>query len=92
MLINRSILPATDYIIKEFCNKNNLQLTSEGVKYGDTLHWLGDKSAQKVMLYCHGGGYGLPIMAGQVAFLNECQTRLKKEGVDVVVAFIQYGW
>lgn len=75
-----------------------------------TLHWIGNRSAQKVIIYFHGmgqsqhevvlpadycgnlgGGFALPAIRGHVAFLHQCQTRLRSSGQDVLIAFHEYG-
>ena len=47
-------MPSTDVVIKAHCKKHKLQLESETVKYGDTIHWIGDRKAKKVLLYFYG--------------------------------------
>lgn len=45
---------------------------------GARLHWLGSKSAEKVVLYCHGGGYALAAHAGHFEWLFGLQEHLSK--------------
>ncbi|KAH9211043.1 Alpha/Beta hydrolase protein [Leptodontidium sp. 2 PMI_412] len=52
---------------------------------------MGSREAHKVILYIHGGGFGLPPSTGHVKFMAQCRSRLAKAGKEVVVAFVEYG-
>jgi len=58
---------------------------------GGRLHWVGDRAAKKVILYYHGGGFGLPMFNGNMTFFVQCQQKLAEKGKNVVLAFLEYG-
>lgn len=50
------------------------------------VHWIGKKTASKVLLYFHGGGYVLAASAGHMQWLYELQQELSKtQDISVVV-------
>ncbi|EXJ82596.1 hypothetical protein A1O3_06409 [Capronia epimyces CBS 606.96] len=57
---------------------------------GARLHWIGDRSAEKVLLYFHGGGFCLPALNGHILFLNQTQQYLESKGKKIVIAFLEY--
>ncbi|KAH7080777.1 Alpha/Beta hydrolase protein [Paraphoma chrysanthemicola] len=60
---------------------------SEGAK----LHWIGDRSATNVLLYFHGGGFGLPAFPGHIQYLASCMEKAATAGNKLLVAFLEYG-
>lgn len=56
---------------------------------GLKLHWIGPKTAKKVLLYFHGGGYVLSCSAGHYNWLFGLQQALAKEA-SVSVVLVGY--
>jgi len=83
----------TAKVIEARCKTDNLPWNVEDVpnSSGARIHWIGDQSAENVILYFHGGGYGLSAFEGHVMFLAECQKRLREQGRNVVIAMLEYG-
>lgn len=52
--------------------------------------WIGPKRMNKVLFYCHGGGYMISALAAQMNFYRYIQIELEKRGVQVGVAMITY--
>ncbi|KAI1625071.1 Alpha/Beta hydrolase protein [Exophiala viscosa] len=57
---------------------------------GARIHWLGDRSAKKVLLYFHGGGFCFPAFPGHVRMWNQCLQTLNPK-TDIVIAALEYG-
>lgn len=50
------------------------------------MHWLGPKTAEKNLIYFHGGGYALPCSLGHVQWLFDLQKELsKKTSISVIL-------
>ncbi|KAK5044463.1 hypothetical protein LTR84_010744 [Exophiala bonariae] len=77
---NRARLLALSHEVQDVPN-------SDGAK----IHWIGGTAADKVILYFHGGGYGLPAFDGHVIFLSQCAEKLKSQGHNTRVALLEYG-
>ncbi|EXJ92458.1 hypothetical protein A1O3_01009 [Capronia epimyces CBS 606.96] len=86
-----SLLPTGELIPKE-AQKLHLQHEVEDVPAGRgaRIHWLGDRSASKVLLYFHGGGFCFPPLKGHVRFWNESLKALNPKS-DFVIAALEYG-
>lgn len=83
--------PTTDESYLIACKKLNLKPESEILPDGTTAHWLGPKTASKIIVNFHGGGYVLtaaPEMF-EVSWLN--QQFVSKQGIDVALIFLSYG-
>ncbi|GAD94998.1 hypothetical protein MYCGRDRAFT_51536 [Paecilomyces variotii No. 5] len=83
----------TAEIISNYAKERNIEHRVEEIpnSEGARLHWLGNPSARKVVLYYHGGGFAVPILRGHLIFWSEALDKLSAEGKDVLVAFLEYG-
>ncbi|PBK94073.1 alpha/beta-hydrolase [Armillaria gallica] len=54
------------------------------------LLWVGPKRLDKVMLYCHGGGYMLGVGVNTLSWLRYMQLELEKRDVDLGIAVVAY--
>ncbi|KAF2806750.1 alpha/beta-hydrolase [Mytilinidion resinicola] len=90
--VAQSVSIPTAVIIETRCKKNNVAWKVEDISNssGARIHWIGDRSAQKAILWFHGGGFGLPLFDGHVIFLIECQKQLQTRGENVVIALLEY--
>ncbi|OCK78706.1 alpha/beta-hydrolase [Lepidopterella palustris CBS 459.81] len=84
--------PPTSTTIPARCKILNLPWQADDVpnSSGARIHWIGDRSAKKVIFYIHGGGYGLSAFDGHVIFLAQCQEKLAAKGDGVVIAMLEY--
>ncbi|EMD40594.1 hypothetical protein CERSUDRAFT_121308 [Gelatoporia subvermispora B] len=58
---------------------------------GASLHWIGPKKAENVMLFFHGGGYVLPAVEGHFALVDHWRKEVKKRyGISMSVAVLEY--
>lgn len=83
--------PTTDEAYLIACKKLNIKPESESLPDGTSMHWLGPKTASKLIVNFHGGGYVLTASPDQYEFLSGLQQLLSKQGKDVAVIFLSYG-
>lgn len=62
----------------DFARKQAFQPDTDVLSNGLKLFWLGTKSAENIILYCHGGGYSLSCSPGHFAWLFDLQNELAK--------------
>jgi len=76
----------TESVYLDFTKKAKFQPDTDVLPSGLKAHWLGTKSAQKIILYLHGGGYVLSASPGHFDWLFELQQEMNKEhSVSVVL-------
>ncbi|KAK5124601.1 hypothetical protein LTR85_001314 [Meristemomyces frigidus] len=76
----------TESIYLDFAKEAQFQPDTDVLPSGLKAHWLGTKSAEKVILYFHGGGYVLAAMPGHFQWLFDLQNDLSKDhAVSTVV-------
>lgn len=79
--------PSTDIIYHKFARDNNFPANTSTLPSGLKVHWIGDKLAEKVFLYFHGGGYVNAISPAHLEWLQELQADLSKtKPVAIAVA------
>ena len=71
--------PTTESVYLDFTKKAKFQPDTDVLPSGQKAHWLGAKSAQKIILYFHGGGYVLAASSGHFEWLFELQQEMGKE-------------
>jgi acetyl esterase/lipase len=80
------LAPPTETMYLNFARERNFKPDSTVLSSGKKIHWIGNKTADKVFLYFHGGGYVNAISAQHLEWLLELQTDLsKKENIAVAV-------
>ncbi|KAJ7187137.1 Alpha/Beta hydrolase protein [Mycena filopes] len=59
---------------------------------GDEAHlvWIGPKRLSRVLFFCHGGCYFLPLPDFQLSFWRHVQLELKKQNVEMGIALLSY--
>lgn len=78
--------PTTEATYLEFAKKEGFQPDTDVLESGMKVHWLGNKSADKVLVFFHGGGYGLPATPGHLQWYFDLSKELsKKTSVSVVM-------
>ncbi|KAI0056041.1 alpha/beta-hydrolase [Artomyces pyxidatus] len=81
------MLGSTAPVYPRFAQKNKLDVLTDKLDDGTILHWVGPRRYDRVVLYFHGGGYCLPLLAeSHLAFLHSLQRELEKstDGVGFV--------
>jgi hypothetical protein len=104
----KEIALPTGRVIEDHAKARKVEHHAEEVPNSDgaRLHWLGDRSADKVILYFHGryvlilqrtcsqiepgGGFALPAFEGHLIFLNQCVEHMFSAGQNTIVAFLEY--
>ncbi|KAK6543736.1 hypothetical protein TWF694_000470 [Orbilia ellipsospora] len=76
--------------IYKFAKQLNVNVTTDELPHGARIHWWGEKKGQRVILYIHGGGYNLPIGEQHTGFMHRTKEVLKKNGIEVDVAILEY--
>lgn len=78
--------PSTEANYLDFAKKRGFQPDTDVLSSGLKIHWLGTKTAEKILLYFHGGGYALSCSPGHFEWLFELQEELaKSHSISVVV-------
>ncbi|GJJ14097.1 hypothetical protein Clacol_008354 [Clathrus columnatus] len=61
------------------------------VKGGAKIHWIGDKTAKKVIFFMHSGGFVLPLNNGHLNLANSFRRYIfDNSQIAVKVAFLEY--
>jgi hypothetical protein len=68
----------TDSNYLDFTKKQGFQPDTDVLSSGLKVHWLGSKTAEKVLLYFHGGGFVLSCSAGHFQWLFDLEKELSK--------------
>lgn len=98
-LVERSSMPQIQYmvgtsdeVVYEAWTKSAREpRTVERFVDESVLYWIGPKKTHKVILYCHGGGFFMPMQAACLDFWNHVRKECLKDGCDVGVAALGYG-
>ncbi|MCP5899137.1 hypothetical protein NL320_27265, partial [Klebsiella pneumoniae] len=73
----------------DFARAKNFQPDTAVLPSGVKVHWIGNKSAEKVFLYFHGGGYVNSISPAHLAWLFDLEAELSKTK-KIAVAVLGY--
>jgi acetyl esterase/lipase len=73
-----------------FVKKNKLPATETVLGSGLKAFWFGPKSADKIVLFFHGGGYAKAASPGHFAWLHDLQKDLAAKGHSVSVFLPAY--
>ena len=69
----------TEKIYLDFAKKAKFQPDTDVLSSGMKVHWLGTKSAKKILLYLHGGGYVMPCLPGHVQWCYDTVQEFAKD-------------
>jgi acetyl esterase/lipase len=72
------LAPPTETVYLNFARDKNFQPDTDVLPSGLKVHWVGNKSADKVFLYFHGGGYVNAISPAHLEWLLELSTDLSQ--------------
>lgn len=94
--LNQSTIAQEQYALgttasnyKYLCWRNSIKPDTQTLKSGVKVHWLGSRSAKKVILFFHGGGYVLPCTPGHWQFMIDLQKWLSVKH-DIAIAALSY--
>ncbi|KAE9389424.1 alpha/beta-hydrolase [Gymnopus androsaceus JB14] len=73
-----------------WARKANLPIVIDELEDGGKLLWIGPKRTEKVLLYCHGGAYIVPVQEFTIPFWRYIQLELEKQGIEVGIAIMSY--
>jgi acetyl esterase/lipase len=62
-----------------FTKAKKLPPTTDVLESGLRVHWIGDKTERKTILFLHGGGYNLAASAGHLQWLGGLRDSLAKQ-------------
>lgn len=67
----------------------NSKFTPESITLpsGTQAHWFGSSSANKVIVYLHGGGYVLPCTPGHMVWLDDLRKSMRPDVSAVLLAY-----
>ncbi|KAL0563820.1 hypothetical protein V5O48_018243 [Marasmius crinis-equi] len=74
----------------EWMKKRGMPPVVEELEGDTTIVWLGPKRTEKVILYCHGGAYFMPLLPVMLTYWRYVQVQLEKRGIEVGVACLVY--
>ncbi|KAF8644342.1 hypothetical protein AX16_008549 [Volvariella volvacea WC 439] len=74
------------WVKKKEDRKNMVEEVGEDTR----LLWVGEKRKEKVIVYCHGGAFAVPMQDFMLDFLEYIHAKLKAKGLDVGVAVLNY--
>ncbi|KAF2173052.1 hypothetical protein M409DRAFT_17002 [Zasmidium cellare ATCC 36951] len=78
--------PSTEATYLEFAKKQGFQPDSDVLDSGMKVHWLGNKSAEKVLVFFHGGGYAVPATEQHLIwYFNLSKDLSKKTKLSVIM-------
>ncbi|KAL2855843.1 Alpha/Beta hydrolase protein [Aspergillus pseudoustus] len=86
----QSQYPSTIDGYDAYMKEHNITPETVILNHGATGLWIGDKDAENVVVYYHGGGFALPAVAGHFAFLSTLVDDLNKNGHSVAIFFLAY--
>ena len=83
------LAPSTEITYQKYAQDNNFPPDTSILPSGLKVHWIGNRSANKVFLYFHGGGYVNAISPAHLEWLQELQADLSKTK-PVAMAIVGY--
>ncbi|KAJ5160753.1 uncharacterized protein N7482_007757 [Penicillium canariense] len=84
------VLPPSNKIYEQYVRKAGLRPESVELGYGALGHWIGDRDATNVLIWFHGGGFGLPANMGYFKFYAQLIHDLERAGKRVAVFSLTY--
>ncbi|CAG8084573.1 unnamed protein product [Penicillium salamii] len=84
------VLPATNKIYELYTQKTGAFPDSVDLGNGAYGHWIGDRNADNVIVWYHGGGFSLPANMGYFKFYTQLVHDLRAAGKSVAVFSLSY--
>lgn len=86
----QAVSPSTRSVYTDFAKQQRLPVVEANVGNDTFGFWLGEKSANKVLLWLHGGGYVSNAAPGYMHLLWNLISAAKDEGAELAVFFLEY--
>ncbi|KAI9754609.1 MAG: hypothetical protein M4579_004638 [Chaenotheca gracillima] len=86
----QSVAPSTTEFYAEFAKTKEFAPQSFTLADGTQGHWIGSPDADKVVLYCHGGGFAAEANPFHFEICWEYHQLLKEAGKDVSFVMLAY--
>ncbi|KAJ3720741.1 Alpha/Beta hydrolase protein [Lentinula guzmanii] len=86
----QQVLGTSVGVYSTWARKENLPITIEELEDGGRLMWIGPKTTEKMLLYCHGGAYIFAVQIFTISFWRFIQLQLEKRGLKVGIAIMSY--
>ena len=84
------LLPSTDESYAQVARERGFPTYSVDLAEGGRGHWFGPASAHKVMVYFHGGGYGLPGSPAHFNWAVDLIKALQNQGYSISLVLLSY--
>ncbi|KAJ5298055.1 hypothetical protein N7508_008304 [Penicillium antarcticum] len=84
------VSPPSHKIYEIYTKKTGAPAQSVELGNGALGHWVGDRNADNVLVWYHGGGFGLPASMGHFKFYAQLIADLKAQGKSVAVFSLTY--
>ncbi|KAJ5086259.1 hypothetical protein NUU61_007566 [Penicillium alfredii] len=84
------VLPPSNKIYEQYTKKSGLVPQSVDLGHGALGHWIGDRNAPNVLVWFHGGGFGLPANIGYFKFYAQIIRELERAGKQIAVFSLTY--
>ncbi|KAJ5239867.1 alpha/beta-hydrolase [Penicillium chermesinum] len=82
--------PTTGECYQKFVTSQGLNAKTVTLPDGTKAHWLGDPTAEKILLFFHGGGYLVYATDGHFHLLHESLKAVEQQGGKLAVLFLEY--
>ncbi|KAL2369627.1 hypothetical protein RJ035_002659 [Blastomyces gilchristii] len=79
------VMPPTNKIYERYAKKANKPVQSVELPHGVHGHWIGDKNAENVLIWYHGGGFALPANMGYFRFFSRTIADMHRAGKALAV-------
>ncbi|KAL9091653.1 MAG: hypothetical protein Q9165_004729 [Trypethelium subeluteriae] len=84
------LFPSTDATYAQVAQERSFPRDSIDLPSGPRAHWIGPRHASKILIYFHGGGYGLPCSAGHLHWLVDVTHSLQSQGHSISSVLLAY--
>ncbi|KAJ5742047.1 hypothetical protein N7533_011456 [Penicillium manginii] len=82
--------PTSNKVYEQYARKARIQAQTVQLEHGALGHWIGDRDATNVMIWYHGGGFGLPANIGYFKFYAQLVQTLKTSNKSLAVFSLTY--
>ncbi|TVY17975.1 Steryl acetyl hydrolase 1 [Lachnellula arida] len=72
------------------CKKRGVQPNSITLEDGTRANWIGDPTAEKLLINFHGGGYTFPAAPEMFEFMFQIISALQSQGKNIACLFLSY--
>ncbi|KAF2239222.1 alpha/beta-hydrolase [Viridothelium virens] len=84
------LFPSTDATYLQVAQERGFNPDSIDLPYDSRAHWIGPRSSDKIFIFFHGGGYGLPCSAGHLHWLVDLTHSLQSQGHSISTVLLSY--